>query len=225
MTPTSLFRSIAATCAAALLAGASSASTTTPPDVLLAFVEDLALSQIEITLSGSLDLTDFAAPVDVAVAPGSALVPIGPLVILSPGPVPYDEYEILAGAVPVFGVPIANSCSPSSDGVFSISGGSVGTDPLFDPDVPGRLGLPDGYTSGTALAGSVTCPGFAPGTSPFAYYGITVSEITVDLPGSQTLLMTFQTAPATVPLPAAGWMLLAGLGAAGLASRRRKTRQ
>lgn len=218
MTLTKLFKRLAAACSVTLLAGGASASTT--PDVLVAFVEDVTLGQIEITVSGALDLTDFTFGSTVAVAPGSALVPSAPLVIFSPGPVMYDEYELPAGTVPVFGVPIANSCSASTGGVFSFSGGTVGSGAFLDPDIPGRLALPHGYTSGTALSGSITCPGFLPGYSPFAHYGITATDISVSLPGSQTMLMTFETAAAPVPLPAAGLMLFAGLG--GLAAMRRK---
>lgn len=79
------------------------------------------------------------------------------------------------------------------------------------------LGLPDGYASGAALSFS----NFVSGAS-FSSLGITAAPVTIATAGPNDINLSFTTA--AVPLPAAGWMLVAGIGALGAASRRRKSR-
>lgn len=175
--------------ALSLMAGSASAT------VLFAFEE--TGGNVVGTFSGSLDLTD-------AVAAGSESL-VG-------GLDPSRAVAALAGVVDSylalgptdFGPGLLALGMAAGDAIWLVGEGSI--------DANARIGVPSGYASGGALAGTLMFPG-----ESFASLGVTPGAYVYSLP-NDTVTVHFE--PAAVPLPAALPLLLGALGFMFAAARR-----
>lgn len=152
------------------------------------------------TLSGSLDLTgaEFLGSESVA---GSSIGPGIGWVVSMPGI--YTSFATYT----VSGPPDFGSGVTTADGV------SVG-DPFLIYDHFALVGVADGYTSGSALNGTLTFAG-----STFASLGIDPGSYIWSLP-NDTVTLRFGPAPSAIPLPASLSLLLGALGLTFAATRR-----
>lgn len=116
-------------------------------------------------------------------------------------------------SVSVTGPGYGTSNSVSTDAVATFTGDSFGIYPSS-----GLLYVENGYASGTAFAGSATTANYG-----LATIGAVTGTYAYSIGTENTFNLTVGSAPAAIPLPAAAWMMLAGVGGLLAVRRRRAT--
>ncbi len=210
---------------AAALAGAA-LMTTVPGHAagLLAFEE--VGDDVVATLSGSLALD--------GLVPGDGLGFSGPFLnprfTITTAPFVSGSTITYAGTTPgTFGVDRANATGVASDGITPIG--------ILTEGGPGRATVlvSDDYVSGSPLSGTVTWAdttiadlGLTPGDYLITLTGLveengpSVFSASNEEPAGNTFTVRVGAAPEVIPLPAAGLLLIGGLGALAMVRRRRK---
>ena len=187
------FRSIAAAAALSLLAQAATASITIG-------VSETGGDTV-FSLSGSIDTDSLGAANFYTSTPPSNISGFNRQVLVDPSPETPAAYWWLASSPLVF----AN---------IGYTEG-VGTGDFFGITASSII-LASSYVSGTALSSTLTFGGRS-----FSDLGLIDGTYVWSLSNQETVTMTIETA--TVPLPAGLPLLLAGLGALGLAARRHRS--
>jgi hypothetical protein len=196
----------------ALLAAAAAGVSTQAQNIGIQAVQDP--TGVTVSYSGSVDLTGLTSWMGVTGYPGGALTRSGSLngLVFNDGSTPMDTYLDVSTVPNLY------------DGGFSISNftgspfGFVGSE--FGIPAPHTLyviiGVPAGYTSGTAISGSIRLDG----VSTLADLGLTAGGVTTfAMPGGNTFTVT----ASVVPEPSEWAAMGAGLcGAVALVRRLRQ---
>ena len=162
------------------------ATATTVAALTLTFVEDTAASEIDISISGALDLAPLTFSFSGNFSTTARLQPFNGRVRFGPGGNgPTDSYNLPAFTIARFGTSgISTLCSGFSGTRFGFGSNAGSND---------EIRVEAGYTSGSPIAASMTCPG------TFASQGITSSFLTFTLPGDQRIDYVFISPPPSGP--------------------------
>lgn len=166
-------------------------------------------TDVILTFSGTIDTTGFPAPVSTGrTFRGGDMIPND------------GFWTVLPAAYSIYGVPVSGP--DFGTGGYTDGSGQPANGDAFGLFAAGNIvALGDGYVSDTVISGSTTYE-----TTDLATLGATVGTYTYSFGANgdeNTANLFVGTLPpaAAVPLPAAGWLLLGGLGAMGAITRRR----
>ncbi|PWJ21168.1 VPLPA-CTERM sorting domain-containing protein [Jannaschia seohaensis] len=195
--------------AAILTATIAGSTTADPPAMTITFTDRPLDGVVDLHAQGALTVSAFTLFFDDSnsfkvpqIRPSSGDLSFGP------GETGLqDIYDVPVGTVPAFGTNTSSvNCSGFSGDLFKPSRVNSSVDSVYV--------APD-YMDGAPIDSRMTCAG------SFASLGISGDPLSMFLPGEQRVDYVFTTT-AAVPLPAALWLLLGGLGAVAALGRSRR---